>query len=68
MLLMYVFHIQEPSYPLTKQRKKILVPIQQLKGTHLIKGIIGKQKIVETLAGFGHYPALLLRPILGIFN
>ena len=47
-----------------KQRQKFLTPIHQLRRTHLVKGIVGKQKIVKTLARFGHYPALPLRPII----
>lgn len=50
----------------SKQRQRISAPIQQLKRTHLAKGIVGKKNLIKTLSMFGHCTALPLRPIIVI--
>jgi hypothetical protein len=50
----------------SKQRQRSLVPPQHLELAHLGGGIIGKTTLVNTLAKFGHYPKLPLRPIIVI--
>jgi hypothetical protein len=48
----------------SKQRQRLLVPSNKLELAHLGVGIISKTMLVNTLAKFGHYPELPLRPII----
>jgi len=48
----------------SKQRQRFLAPAQQLDTGHLSAGIIDKPVLVDTLAGFGHYPGKPLQPII----
>ena len=50
----------------SKQRKSLLLPSQHLELTSLGAGIVDKTMLVDTLAGFGHYPEFPLRPIIVI--
>ena len=50
----------------SKQRQRLLVSAQRLEPSHLGAGIIDKTMLVDTLARFGHYPELPLRPIIEI--
>jgi len=48
----------------SKQRQRLLVSAQNLELTHLGAGIVGKTTVVDTLAGFGHFPSPPLQPII----
>lgn len=50
----------------SKQRQRFLVPAQQLDIDRLAAGIIDKPTLVDTLAGFGHYPEKPLQPVITI--
>ena len=50
----------------SKQRQRLLTSAQHLELARLGGGIIDKTTLVDTLAGFGHYPELPLRPIIVI--
>jgi len=48
----------------SKQRRRLFVPAHQLKTSQLTKGIVSKTMLIETLAGFGHFPDKPLKPII----
>jgi hypothetical protein len=48
----------------SKQRRRILVPAPQLAPPLLTRGIISRSMLLETLAGFGHYPDKPLQPVI----
>jgi hypothetical protein len=50
----------------TKQRHRLLVPAERLKVSALSGGIVPKSTLVDTLAGFGYFPAQPLQPIIKI--
>ena len=50
----------------SKQRQKLLVPVQNLELANLASGITSKTELNNTLASFGYYPGLPLRPIIKI--
>ena len=50
----------------SKRRQRFLVPTQQLEMNHLGAGIIDKSTLMDTLAGFGHYPERPLQPLITI--
>jgi hypothetical protein len=50
----------------SKQRQSLMIPSQNLQPANLGKGIIDKTLLVETLAGFGHFPESPLKPIVVI--
>lgn len=50
----------------SKQRRRLLVPAQYLEMARLGAGIIGKTTLIETIAGFGHFPEKHLQPIITI--
>jgi hypothetical protein len=50
----------------SKQRQRLLVPSHRLGLSNMGAGIVDKSVLVETLAGFSHYPELPLRPIIVI--
>ncbi len=50
----------------SKQRLRLLASAQRLELAHLGAGIVNKTTLIDTLAGFGHYPELPLRPIIVI--
>jgi hypothetical protein len=47
-----------------KQRRRLLVPTAQLELSRLIQGIVSKTTLLETLAGFSHFPDKLLQPVI----
>lgn len=49
-----------------KQRERLLVPAHKLELAHLGSGIVSKTELIETIARFGYYPELPLRPIIKI--
>lgn len=50
----------------SKQRQRLLVPAQRLEPSNIGAGIADKSVLAETLARFGNYPELPLRPIIVI--
>jgi hypothetical protein len=48
----------------SKQRRRLLVPPKQLEPSGLAAGIVGKTTLLETLAGFGHFPEKPLQPVI----
>lgn len=48
----------------SKQRQRSLVPAQNLELTRLVAGIVDPTTLINTLAGFGHFPEEPLRPII----
>lgn len=48
----------------SKQREKLTVPPERLEPDNIRKGIIDKQLLLYTLAGFGHFPEQPLKPII----
>jgi len=50
----------------SKQRKRLIAPVKELELSRLGRGIISRTELMETLAEFGHYPELPLRPIIKI--
>ena len=50
----------------SKQRRKFMVPALFLKPANLSRGILDKTTIMQTLAGFGHFPQKPLKPIIVI--
>jgi hypothetical protein len=52
------------GFAATKQRRRLLVPASQLELSQLVKGIVSKTTLIETLAGFGYFPDNPLQPII----
>ncbi len=50
----------------SKQRQRLLVPVQQLEMANLGNGIIAMSTLIDTLANFGHYPEMPLNPVIVI--
>ena len=50
----------------SKQRQRFLVPAQHLGLAYLTGGIVSKTVLIDTIARFGYYPELPLRPIIKI--
>ena len=50
----------------SKQRLRLLVSTQHLELARLGAGVVDKTTLVDTLAGFGHFPEKPLRPIIVI--
>jgi hypothetical protein len=48
----------------SKQRHRLLVPAPQLSPSALTRGIISRMTLLETLAGFAHFPEKPLRPVI----
>jgi len=48
----------------SKQRRRLLAPASQLEPAGLARGIISKTTLLETLAGFGHFPEKPLQPVI----
>lgn len=48
----------------SKQRRRLLVPASQLAPSQMVKGIVSKTTLMETLACFGHFPEKPLQPVI----
>lgn len=48
----------------SKQRRWLLVPAPQLEHPALARGIVSRTTLLETLAGFGHFPDKPLQPVI----
>jgi hypothetical protein len=49
-----------------KQRERQLVPADSLAPDRLGRGIVPMTALTDTIAGFGHYPEMPIRPIIAI--
>lgn len=50
----------------SKQREKLMVEGERLEPDNIRRGIIDKQLLLNTLAGFGHFPTEPLKPVIRI--
>jgi len=50
----------------SKQRERIIVPVEDIELTRLVKGIVSKTVLNNTIAGFGNFPESPLRPVIKI--
>ena len=50
----------------TKQRERMIVPVEDIELSHLGNGIISKTILNNTIAGFGYFPESPLRPVIKI--
>ncbi len=50
----------------SKQRERTVVPVENIELPHLIKGIVPKTVLNNTIAGFGYFPESPLRPVIKI--
>jgi len=50
----------------SKQRRRLEVSAECLAPAHLANGIIDRRVLMDTLAAFGHFPELPLRPVIFI--
>jgi hypothetical protein len=48
----------------SKQRRRLMAPAESLRPANLGRGIIDRTTLVQTLAGFGHFPEKPLKPII----
>jgi hypothetical protein len=48
----------------SKQRRRLLMPAARLEAAQLAGGIVSQTTLLETLAGFGHFPDRPLRPVI----
>jgi hypothetical protein len=50
----------------SKQRERVVVPVEDIELSYLGKGIIPKTFLSNTIAGFGYFPESPLRPVIKI--
>ncbi len=50
----------------SKQRRRLVVPMENLRISTLSNGIVPKSTLVDTISAFGHFPTQPLRPIIKI--
>ena len=50
----------------SKQREKLMVDVERLEPENIRRGIIDKQLLLNTLAGFGHFPSEPIKPVIQI--
>jgi len=50
----------------SKQRKKMIVPVADIKPSRLPQGIVSKTVLNNAITGFGYFPELPLRPVIKI--
>ncbi len=48
----------------TKKRRKMTVPAEKLELCHLAEGIINREILIDTLAGFGYFASGILVPVI----
>jgi hypothetical protein len=52
------------GFATNKQRRRLLVPVSRLELPQLVKGIVSKTTLMETLAGFRYFPDKPLQPVI----
>jgi hypothetical protein len=62
----YIEHKTREGFVGTKQRKKVIVPLENLELEKLPKGIVSESQLMDTLAGFGYFPVKHIRPVIVI--
>jgi hypothetical protein len=50
----------------SKQREKMIIPVENIKLSRLPQGIVSKTVLNNTIAGFDYFPELPLRPVIKI--
>ena len=50
----------------SKQRERMVVPVEDIEPSRLGKGIVSKTVLSNTIAGFGYFPESPLRPVIKI--
>lgn len=50
----------------SKQRERTVVPVEDIQLPRLVKGIISKTVLNNTIAGFGYFPESPMRPVIKI--
>ena len=48
----------------SKQRERMVVPIEDIELSRIGKGIVSKTILTNTIAGFGYFPESRLRPVI----
>jgi hypothetical protein len=66
MIPVYLELKSREGFASSKRRERFLVPAQNLEVEHLSAGIIPKSTLIDTLAGFGHFPRQPLQPLIVI--
>ena len=54
------------AFASTKQRLRVVVPAENIAQRNLGKGIVPASLLMDTLARFGHFPGVLLKPVIVI--
>jgi hypothetical protein len=60
----YIEHKIREGFAGTKQRKKIIVPLENLETGNLKKGIVPETMLIDVLARFGYFPRKRLKPVI----
>ncbi len=60
----YIEHKTREGFIGTKQRKKIIVPLENLETENLRKGIVPQTMLMDVLARFGYFPPKRLKPVI----
>jgi hypothetical protein len=60
----YIEHKVREGFVGTKQRKKVIVPFENLETENLKKGIVPGFQLMDTLAGFGYFPSRQIKPVI----
>lgn len=50
----------------SKQRERMVVPVEDIESSNLVHGIVSKTILNNTIAGFGYFAGLPLRPVIKI--
>ncbi len=62
----YIEHKTREGFIGTKQRRKIIVPLENLEAENLKKGIVPETMLMDVLARFGYFPPNRLKPVIVI--
>ena len=62
----YVELKKREGFASSKQRQQFMVPAPSLEPGNLSSGILSNNELMETLAGFGHFPEKPIKPIIVI--
>jgi hypothetical protein len=62
----YIEHKTREGFVGTKQRRKIIVPLENLEAQNLKKGIVPETMLMDVLARFGYSPPNRLKPVIVI--
>ncbi len=62
----YIEHKTREGFVGTKQRKKVVVPLENLEMQNLVKGIVPEFQLIDTLSAFGYFPSSRISPVIVI--